>query len=34
MQPDPHVVYQNETIVAIATPPGRGRYWHRAAFRA
>ena len=24
MQPDPHVVYQNETIVAIATPPGRG----------
>jgi tRNA modification GTPase len=24
MQPDPHVVYRNETIVAIATPPGRG----------
>jgi tRNA modification GTPase len=24
MQPDPHIVYQNETIVAIATPPGRG----------
>jgi tRNA modification GTPase len=24
MQPDPHVVSQNETIVAIATPPGRG----------
>jgi tRNA modification GTPase len=24
MQPDPHVVYHNETIVAIATPPGRG----------
>ena len=24
MQPDPHLVYQNETIVAIATPPGRG----------
>ena len=24
MQPDPHVVYENETIVAIATPPGRG----------
>jgi tRNA modification GTPase len=24
MQPDPHVAYQNETIVAIATPPGRG----------
>jgi tRNA modification GTPase len=24
MQPDPHVVYQNETIVAVATPPGRG----------
>jgi tRNA modification GTPase len=24
MQPDPHVVDQNETIVAIATPPGRG----------
>jgi tRNA modification GTPase len=24
MQPDPHVVYQNETIVAIATAPGRG----------
>src|SRR6202789_1028296 len=24
MQPDPHVGYQNETIVAIATPPGRG----------
>jgi tRNA modification GTPase len=24
MQPDPRVVYQNETIVAIATPPGRG----------
>jgi tRNA modification GTPase len=24
MQPGPHVVYQNETIVAIATPPGRG----------
>ena len=24
MQPDPHVVYQNDTIVAIATPPGRG----------
>jgi tRNA modification GTPase len=24
MQPDPHVSYQNETIVAIATPPGRG----------
>src|ERR1700744_3440401 len=24
MQPDPQVVYQNETIVAIATPPGRG----------
>ena len=24
MQPDPHVAYHNETIVAIATPPGRG----------
>ncbi len=24
MQPDPHVVFENETIVAIATPPGRG----------
>jgi tRNA modification GTPase len=24
MQPDPRVVYQNETIVAVATPPGRG----------
>jgi tRNA modification GTPase len=24
MQPDPHLVYQNETIVAVATPPGRG----------
>jgi len=24
VQPDPHVAYQNETIVAIATPPGRG----------
>jgi tRNA modification GTPase len=24
MQPDPHVVYQNETIVAVATAPGRG----------
>ncbi len=24
MQPDPHLIYQNETIVAIATPPGRG----------
>jgi tRNA modification GTPase len=24
VQPDPQVVYQNETIVAIATPPGRG----------
>ena len=24
MQPDPHITYQNETIVAIATPPGRG----------
>src|ERR1700761_7599152 len=24
MQPDPHVHYKNETIVAIATPPGRG----------
>jgi tRNA modification GTPase len=24
MQPDPQVFYQNETIVAIATPPGRG----------
>jgi tRNA modification GTPase len=24
MQPDPHVVYHNETIVAVATPPGRG----------
>jgi tRNA modification GTPase len=24
MQPDPHVIYQNDTIVAIATPPGRG----------
>jgi tRNA modification GTPase len=24
MQPDPKIVYQNETIVAIATPPGRG----------
>ena len=24
MQPDPHLVYQNETIVAMATPPGRG----------
>jgi tRNA modification GTPase len=24
MQPDPHVLYKNETIVAIATPPGRG----------
>ena len=24
MQPDPHIVYENETIVAIATPPGRG----------
>jgi tRNA modification GTPase len=24
VQPDPHVVYQNETIVAIATPLGRG----------
>jgi tRNA modification GTPase len=24
MQPDPHIHYKNETIVAIATPPGRG----------
>ena len=24
MQPDPHVLSRNETIVAIATPPGRG----------
>jgi tRNA modification GTPase len=24
MQPDPHVLSKNETIVAIATPPGRG----------
>src|SRR5271163_1126658 len=24
MQPDPHLVYQSETIVAVATPPGRG----------
>jgi tRNA modification GTPase len=24
MQPDPHVAYQNETIVAVATPAGRG----------
>jgi tRNA modification GTPase len=24
MQPDPHLIYQNETIVAVATPPGRG----------
>src|SRR3984885_8430971 len=24
MQPDPHLVYQNETIVAVATPRGRG----------
>ena len=24
VQPDPHLVYQNETIVAVATPPGRG----------
>src|ERR1700739_51660 len=24
MQPDPHLDYQNETIVAVATPPGRG----------
>jgi len=24
MQPDPHVRYSNETIVAVATPPGRG----------
>jgi tRNA modification GTPase len=24
MQRDPHVAYENETIVAIATPPGRG----------
>jgi tRNA modification GTPase len=24
VQPDPHLVYQNETIVAVATPHGRG----------
>src|SRR3984957_7777147 len=24
MQPDPHVAYRNETIVAVATPAGRG----------
>jgi tRNA modification GTPase len=24
MQPDPHIHFKNETIVAIATPPGRG----------
>src|SRR5271155_2049047 len=24
MRPDLHLVYQNETIVAVATPPGRG----------
>src|ERR1700677_4597704 len=24
MQPDPHVFYQNDPIVAVATPPGRG----------
>jgi tRNA modification GTPase len=24
VQPDPHIVQENETIVAIATPPGRG----------
>jgi tRNA modification GTPase len=24
MQPDPQIVYQNETVVAISTPPGRG----------